>query len=315
MKREINRLRFLGTICFAILAVIVFYSVANSQTVPSATVQVAQSGTSAFNFTVLQDLSVGQTITAKNLDVTDAASAGSLFISGKTFSNILAAENSIINTLDVAGKTTSENLAVNKILDVGEKTTTKILDVAEKATTKTLDVAEATKTGSLAVVNTITTQTLVASGRTKAASLEITGGSDLAELFEQSDLNSNIKPGTLVAIALDKPGQIKISSQAYDQTVIGVVSGSNGINPGLILRDSGTIADGKLSVALVGRVYCMADTSNGAIIPGDLLTTSSIPGHAMKVTDYNRAKGSIIGKAMTGLKNGEGTILVLISLQ
>ena len=59
----------------------------------------------------------------------------------------------------------------------------------------------------------------------------------------------------------------------------------------------------------------MADTSNGAIIPGDLLTTSSIPGHAMKVTDYNRAKGSIIGKAMTGLKNGEGTILVLISLQ
>ena len=49
---------------------------------------------------------------------------------------------------------------------------------------------------------------------------------------------------------------------------------------------------------------------------GDLLTTSDMPGYAMKVTDYDRANGAIIGKAMTGLPAGDkGLVLVLVSLQ
>ena len=35
----------------------------------------------------------------------------------------------------------------------------------------------------------------------------------------------------------------------------------------------------------------------------------------MKVTDYARAQGAIIGKAMTRLPEGHGLILVLVSLQ
>jgi hypothetical protein len=35
----------------------------------------------------------------------------------------------------------------------------------------------------------------------------------------------------------------------------------------------------------------------------------------MKVTDYERAKGAIIGKAMSSLEEGRGLILVLVSLQ
>jgi len=66
---------------------------------------------------------------------------------------------------------------------------------------------------------------------------------------------------------------------------------------------------------LTGRVYVQADTSNGPIRPGDLLTTSATPGYAMKVTDHSRAHGAIIGKAMTGLKEGKGLALVLVSLQ
>ena len=57
------------------------------------------------------------------------------------------------------------------------------------------------------------------------------------------------------------------------------------------------------------------DASNGAIQPGDLLTTSATPGHAMKVTDHHQAQGAIIGKAMTGLSEGKGMVLVLVSLQ
>ena len=51
------------------------------------------------------------------------------------------------------------------------------------------------------------------------------------------------------------------------------------------------------------------------IDPGDLLTTSDTPGHAMKVTDYGKAQGAILGKAMTGLVSGKGLVLVLVSLQ
>jgi hypothetical protein len=62
-------------------------------------------------------------------------------------------------------------------------------------------------------------------------------------------------------------------------------------------------------------VYCWCDASGGAIEPGDMLTTSDTPGHAMKVTDYPRAQGAIIGKAMTSLEEGRGLVLVLVNLQ
>jgi hypothetical protein len=35
----------------------------------------------------------------------------------------------------------------------------------------------------------------------------------------------------------------------------------------------------------------------------------------MKVTDYGKAEGAIIGKAMTNLEHGEGLVLVLVTLQ
>ena len=62
-------------------------------------------------------------------------------------------------------------------------------------------------------------------------------------------------------------------------------------------------------------MYCWVDTSNGPIKPGDLLTTSDTPGHAMKVTDYAKAQGAIIGKAMSSLEKGRGLVLVLVTLQ
>ncbi len=83
----------------------------------------------------------------------------------------------------------------------------------------------------------------------------------------------------------------------------------------MMMSQEGTLADGQHPVALSGRVYCWVDASLGAIEPGDLLTTSSTPGHAMKAMDTAKAQGAIIGKAMTGLKSGKGLILVLVNLQ
>jgi hypothetical protein len=75
------------------------------------------------------------------------------------------------------------------------------------------------------------------------------------------------------------------------------------------------VLEGGQNVALSGRVYVQVDASNGAIEAGDLLTTSATPGCAMKVTDHARAQGAVIGKAMTGLAQGKGMVLVLVSLQ
>jgi hypothetical protein len=69
------------------------------------------------------------------------------------------------------------------------------------------------------------------------------------------------------------------------------------------------------NVALSGRVYVLADAAHGAIRPGDLLTTSDTPGHAMKVVNHMQSQGAILGKAMSGLKNGKGMVLVLVTLQ
>jgi hypothetical protein len=69
-------------------------------------------------------------------------------------------------------------------------------------------------------------------------------------------------------------------------------------------------------VASIGRVWCYCDAdANGSIEAGDMLTTSDTPGHAMKVGDFDRANGSVIGKAMSPLKSGRGLVLVLVSLK
>ena len=142
--------------------------------------------------------------------------------------------------------------------------------------------------------------------------LTITGGADLAEPFQIS--NKEISKGSVVIIDEEHAGQLKLSERAYDTRVAGIVSGANGVNPGLMLSQQGVL-EGNQNVALSGRVYVQADASTAPIKPGDLLTTASTPGHAMKVTDPARAQGAILGKAMTPLNDGRGLVLVLVSLQ
>lgn len=119
----------------------------------------------------------------------------------------------------------------------------------------------------------------------------------------------------LVVIDTENPGHLILADKAYDKKVAGIVSGANGIRPGVTMGQEGTAASGTVPVALSGRVYAWADASYGAIEPGDLLATSDTPGHAMKVTDHTRAQGACIGKAMSRLSEGTGFVLVLVSLQ
>jgi hypothetical protein len=158
---------------------------------------------------------------------------------------------------------------------------------------------------------------LFASGWVRCKALQITGGSDIAEPYTVAPAGEIIAaPGMVVAIDPDNFGALRVASGPYDRTVAGIISGANGINPGLTLTQSGTVADGDMPVATVGRVWCWCDAdASGPIQAGDLLTTSPTPGHAMRVTDHARSQGAVIGKAMSNLEGGRGMVLVLVGLQ
>ena len=159
-------------------------------------------------------------------------------------------------------------------------------------------------------------------GTTVTSVLQITGGGDLSEKFDVKaapdsgiEASEQIQPGMIVSIDPDNPGKLVVSGKAYDRLAAGIISGAGGLKPGMLLSQSGSIADGPHPVALAGRVYCWADASNGAIEPGDLLTAAASAGHAMRVDDYAKAQGAIIGKAMSALKSGRGLVLTIVSLQ
>ena len=144
------------------------------------------------------------------------------------------------------------------------------------------------------------------------ATLTIRGGADLAEPFAIS--GDSVQPGAVVVIDPDQPGRLKLSTSACDHKVAGIVSGAGGVQPGISMIQTEKLEGGR-NVALSGRVFALVDATENPVQPGDLLTTSDTPGHAMKVANPALAQGAILGKAMTPLASGRGLVLVLVSLQ
>ena len=152
---------------------------------------------------------------------------------------------------------------------------------------------------------------LVQSESTGASVAEIGEGLDYAEGFDVTE-DADIEAGMVLVIDSENPGKLALSRSAYDSKVAGIVAGANGIGSGVRLG----IGQFDYDVALAGRVYCNVDATVQAVQAGDLLTTSPTPGYAMKATDYDRARGAILGKAMQKLQQGQkGQILVLVTLQ
>jgi hypothetical protein len=138
----------------------------------------------------------------------------------------------------------------------------------------------------------------------------LTGG-DCSEHFDIAGAES-CAPGSVMII--DDEGVLAPSSREYDTRVAGIVAGAGDLRPGLILGHQGAIL-GRLPIALVGTVFCQAAADEAPIAVGDLLTTSSVRGYAMKARDRSRAIGAILGKALQPLTSGTGLIRILIALQ
>ena len=145
-------------------------------------------------------------------------------------------------------------------------------------------------------------------GKASVNVLEILGGGDIKEDFDSIE---DLKPGDIVILDEDNPGKIKRTNQEYDQKVVGVISGANGVKPGISLSQK-DVLEGEYPLTMLGRVYVKV---MGEVRIGDLLTTSSKPGYAIAVKDKSKSIGTVVGKAMGGNKRGEGLVMVLVNLQ
>ena len=156
--------------------------------------------------------------------------------------------------------------------------------------------------------------------RTSAdATIRLNGGTgdiilqnaDCAEDFDVIE-EEDVDPGTVMV--MHKDGVLHPCDKAYDRSVAGVISGAGAFKPGLIL-DRHPSDTYRMPVALMGKVYCKVDATSAPIRAGDRLTTSLLPGHAMRVSDEGKANGAIIGKALKPLSDGTGLIPILVTLQ
>ncbi|WP_051175656.1 hypothetical protein [Nocardia exalbida] len=163
--------------------------------------------------------------------------------------------------------------------------------------------------GDLVVHNKANKQTIRLDGANGEIHL---GNADAAEDFEVADA-VQVTPGMVMSVGQD--GKLRPCSIAYDQTVVGVVSGADRYRPGLVFDRGETQDDSRMPISVMGKVACRADARYGSIRVGDLLTTSPSPGCAMKASEPARAFGTIIGKALDSLDAGEGMVPMLISLQ
>ena len=137
------------------------------------------------------------------------------------------------------------------------------------------------------------------------------GNRDVAENYE-----SDVRLEAADVVSLDRAtDRIVRSETPNDVLLVGVISSK----PALLLNvDHDSPNDKAFPVALCGRVPCKVVDENGAIRKGDLLTSSSVPGHAMRAEPIEVGgeklyrPGTIIGKAFEPLESGRGVIEVVV---
>jgi hypothetical protein len=132
-------------------------------------------------------------------------------------------------------------------------------------------------------------------------------GYDLAEYISG---DGNLEAGDVVEIDTTRVEGFAKSKAAYNTKVAGIVS----TDPGLKMDRKDGI-ENKVPLALSGRVPVKVTIEGGPIAAGDLLTTSSTPGYAMKCDDKSKCFGALVGKALESYSSEQpGSIAALVTL-
>lgn len=146
-------------------------------------------------------------------------------------------------------------------------------------------------------------------GATSADGAYSSSGADYAEYFASDDLS--LSAGEVVSLN-PETGRIARSSVASDPFLFGVIS----TNPSFI-GNNFTGAERAVPeehpeyklVALIGQVPVRVTDENGPVTVGDFLTSSSVPGHAMRAA----GPGLVLGQALESFAGpGTGTIRVFL---
>lgn len=139
-------------------------------------------------------------------------------------------------------------------------------------------------------------------------------GADFAESLAVKGSREHYAPGDLLVIDPSGERRLSLAGTPYSTLVAGIYSTKPGVVASQHQMDDPAMGN-EVPLAVVGIVPCKVTAENGPIAVGDLLVTSSTLGRAMKGTDRNRMLGAVVGKALEPLREGNGVIQVLVTLQ
>lgn len=116
----------------------------------------------------------------------------------------------------------------------------------------------------------------------------------------------NAGDGNIVAL---EDGIYRLSSQEYDDKIVGVVA----TNPSLVVDLLGR--DDSLPMVSSGQTYALVNGSNGPIAIGDFIAASSRPGVGMKAEKLGIVLGQALETFAPASPADEAKILVMINVQ
>jgi len=132
----------------------------------------------------------------------------------------------------------------------------------------------------------------------------LSGTADLAEIYFTND--PTVKAGHVISIDGSLEAGVKKTTKAYDETALGIISTDPAIVIGEV-KDQGL----PVAVALSGRVPVKIAANSAHIKPGDFVTSSDSPGHAMKA----EKAGYVIGKALSSWTPGGASDEVIVFIE
>jgi trimeric autotransporter adhesin len=145
-------------------------------------------------------------------------------------------------------------------------------------------------------------------------------GADVAEMFEVEGEVTSYEPGDVLVISQSSDRTVEKSSSSNSTRVAGVYATKPGVK--LTERNLDENMDDLVPMGVIGVIPTKVCLENGPIKRGDILVTSSKPGHAMKAVPVvvNGVEiyptGAILGKALENFDGAEaGKIKVLVNVK
>lgn len=196
--------------------------------------------------------------------------------------------------VDQSFPTTFSSISTGQILNAGSNGIGNIgseLGAFENVFSLAVSVEEINKSGSNGVGNIGAAGSTFNTVFAKATAAQY---ADLAELYSSDQSHP---PGTVVIFGGSH--EVTQSYRSHDHRIAGVVS----TDPAFIMNSA---ADG-IAIALTGRVPCWVQ---GPVEPGDLLTSSDVPGVAQRMTTWT--PGCVIGKSLVSIIEHEIKIIEVV---